>query len=157
MRSFWRVLAATTTISILTACSSELEPEETVLPNFTLVLNHQQMMNWLLGPAAEIIWDSAGTIITAEGERELAPTTDDDWDYVVSGAATLAEASNLLMLPGRSMGPDWNAYAKALMGASISALDAANAQDSDSLFTAGGDIYQACLACHQQYAVDVPE
>jgi hypothetical protein len=157
MKTLWRTVIATMTVSILMACSSEPEPAETAMPDFTLVLDHQQMMDWVLDPAAEIIWDSAGTIITAEGERELAPTTDEGWEHVVSGAATLAEASNLLMLPGRSMGEDWNAYSKALMATSIVALEAAKDKDSDALFDAGGEIYQACLACHQQYALDVPK
>ena len=157
MKTLWRTVIAAMTVSILIACSSKPEPTGTAMADFTLVLDHQQMMDWVLDPAAEIIWDSAGTIITAEGERELAPTTDEGWEYVVSGAATLAEASNLLMLAERSMGEDWNAYSKALMATSISALEAAKAKDSDALFDAGGKIYQACLACHQQYAVDVPE
>jgi hypothetical protein len=145
------------TTLVLGGCASEEDTSAPASPAFTLVLDHHHMMDWVLDPAAEIIWDSAGTIITAEGERELAPTTDEGWEHVVSGAATLAEASNLLMLPGRSMGDDWDAYAKGLMTTSIAALDAAKAQDSDALFAAGGDIYQACLACHQQYALDVPE
>tara|TARA_R110002072_G_scaffold205454_4_gene363388 strand:- start:112 stop:585 length:474 start_codon:yes stop_codon:yes gene_type:complete len=157
MKTLWRTVIAAMTVSILMACSSKPEPAEAAMADFTLVLDHQQMMDWVLDPAAEIIWDSAGTVITAEGERELAPTTDEGWEHVVSGAATLAEASNLLMLAERSMGEDWNAYSKALMATSISALEAAKAKDSDALFDAGGKIYQACLACHQQYALDVPE
>ena len=157
MKNLWRVVVTALMVSTLIACSDEREATGQTNPDFTIVLDHHHMMDWVLDPAAEIIWDSAGTIITAEGERELAPTTDEGWEHVASGAATLAEASNLLMLPGRSMGEDWDAYAKVLMTTSITALDAAKAQDSDALFQAGGEIYQACLACHQQYALDVPE
>ena len=65
----------------------------------------------------------------------------------------LTESANLLMLPGRSMGDDWNEYALGLMSASELALKAAQDQSSDALFDAGGRIYQVCRACHNQYWV----
>jgi hypothetical protein len=108
-------------------------------------------MQWILEPAADVIWDSAGTIITAEGRTELAPTTDAGWDDVRKHAAILAEAANLLMLPGRAAGDDWIAYARALQTTGRQALTAAEARDADALFEAGGQIYQACVACHAQY------
>ena len=33
------------------------------------------------------------------------------------------------------------------------ALEAAEKQDSDALFDAGGRIYQVCLGCHNQYVI----
>jgi hypothetical protein len=108
-------------------------------------------MQWIIEPAADEIWDSAGTIITAEGRTELAPTTDAGWDDVRKHAAILAEAANLLMLPGRAAGPDWIAYAQGLRTTARQALAAAEARDADALFEAGGQIYQACVACHAQY------
>jgi mono/diheme cytochrome c family protein len=110
-------------------------------------------MQWILEPAAEGIWDSAGTIITADGRTELAPTTDAGWDDVRKHATILAEAANLLLLPGRAAGPDWIAYAQALRTTGRQALAAAQARDADALFDAGGQIYQACVACHTQYWV----
>ena len=110
-----------------------------------------QTMEWILEPAAEIIWDSAGTIITAQGSEELAPTTDEGWQEVVQAAALVAEAGNLLMIPGRNAGPDWQGYAQDLVEAGAVAVSAAQAHDSDALFDAGGQIYQVCLACHSQY------
>jgi len=109
-------------------------------------------MQWIVEPAAERIWDSAGTIITAEGRTELAPTTDAGWDDVLEHATILAEAANLLMLPGRGpAGPDWIAYARGLHTTARQALAAAEARDADALFEAGGRIYEACVACHAQY------
>jgi hypothetical protein len=115
---------------------------------FTDVL---QTMEWILEPAVEVIWDSAGTIITAQGSEELAPTSDEGWQEVVQAAALVAETGNLLMMPGRNAGPDWQAYAQDLVDAGAVALNAAQARDSDALFDAGGQIYQVCLACHSQY------
>jgi hypothetical protein len=102
-------------------------------------------------PAAEVIWDSAGTIITAEGQTELAPTTPEGWDNVRNHAAIVAETGNLLMMPGRAAGADWNAYARGLHASGRQALAAAEARDADALFEAGGQLYQACVACHARY------
>jgi hypothetical protein len=110
-------------------------------------------MAWILDPAADLIWDSAGTIITAEGEQDLSPTTDEGWNKVLHAAATLTEAGNLLMMPGRSAGDDWVEYSKGLTRAGMEAMAAAQAQDADALFHAGGNIYQVCKACHNQYWV----
>ena len=55
------------------------------------------------------------------------------------------------MMPGRSAGLDWNEHSRDLIGAGKLAMTAAEQQDADALFSAGGQIYQACLACHEQY------
>jgi len=111
-------------------------------------------MQWILDPAADVIWDSAGTVITAQGSEELAPTTDEGWQSVLNSAAVITEAGNLLMLPGRSQGQDWNEYSNGLIDAGKLALLAAEKHDADVLFEAGGRIYQVCLACHNQYWKD---
>jgi hypothetical protein len=108
-------------------------------------------------PAADVIWDSAGTVITAQGSEELAPTTDEGWAAVVRAAGTLAESGNLLMIPGRAAGDDWLEYSRQLVDTGKLALQAAEAQDSDALFDAGGRIYQVCKSCHEQYWVEVDE
>lgn len=116
-------------------------------------------MTWILDPAADVIWDSAGTIITAEGSEELAPTTDEGWEAVLHAAGVVTEGGNLLMMPGRSAGDDWLEYSAGLVAAGRLAIDAAEARDPDALFEAGGRIYQVCRACHNQYWVvdEAPE
>lgn len=120
-------------------------------PPYDVLMTSQQLMVWVLEPAADVIWDSAGTIITAEGRQELAPTTDEGWEEVVRAAATLVEAGNLLMLPGRAAGDDWIEYSTAMIDTGRLAMEAARAQDPDALFDAGGRVYQVCRACHNQY------
>ena len=110
------------------------------------------LMNYVLDPAADVIWSSAGAIITEEGEQDLAPTTQEGWDAVVASSATLMESANLLMLPGRAQDQaDWAEYSAALVTMGQKAFDAGVAQDADALFAAGADLYQVCLACHQRY------
>ena len=121
------------------------------------VTDLRQTMEWILDPSADVIWESAGTIITAEGETELAPTTDEGWDNVRNHAAIVAETGNLLMMSGRSAGIDWDEYAQGLRAAGQRAIEAAEVHDSEALFDAGGQLYRVCLGCHQQYAIPAEE
>ncbi len=135
-----------------TACSDAPPP-----PAFDVRTDMHDLMARVLDPAADTIWDSAGYIITAEGEEDLSPTTDEGWEAVAQSATQLMEAGNLLMLPGRSLGDDWDEYARGMIDASQLALEAAEAQDKDALFDAGGNIYQVCRACHNQYWVVIDD
>lgn len=136
---------------ILAACGRQ---PQAVTPPYALATDMRHTMELIIDPAADVIWDSAGTIITAAGEDDRAPTTPDDWARVEAAAAVLAESGNLLMMPGRSAGPDWNEHASDLISAGKQAMVAAEQQDAGALFDVGGRIYQACLACHSQYLVD---
>jgi hypothetical protein len=114
-------------------------------------------MQWIVYPAADVIWESAGTIITADGSTELAPTTDRGWAKVQRAAAILTESGNLLMMPGRAAGEDWIAWSRQLVDAGKVAMQAAEARDADALFDAGGRIYEVCRGCHNQYWVEVDD
>ena len=144
-----RSLAALCLAVLPLGCSTPGTPD--AAPPYEPVADVRQTMLWLLEPAADVIWDSAGTIITAEGRTELAPTTDAGWENVRRHAVIVAETGNLLMLPGRAAGPDWIAYARDLQRTGRLAMAAAEARDADALFEAGGQLYQACVACHAQY------
>lgn len=113
------------------------------------------MLN-VLDPAADGLWEAVGTIITAEGRFEKAPSTDDEWAGVRANAIQLAESGNLLMLPTRTGGSaEWIKQAQALTDQSTRALKAIEARDKDALFTIGGDIYDVCTSCHQQFALEL--
>ncbi|MCX2981616.1 hypothetical protein EYC98_12155 [Halieaceae bacterium IMCC14734] len=147
-----KIIVPLLSLLLLSACGQPAVPPP--VAKFQPVTDIHETMLWILDPAADKIWDSAGTIITAEGRTELAPTTDEGWQEVVQAAAVLAEAGNLLMLPGRSAGADWNEYSEGLIGAGQLAIAAAQQQDSDALFDAGGRIYLVCKACHDQYWIE---
>ena len=61
------------------------------------------------------------------------------------------------MLPGRTSGPAWNAYAQALIAAGRLAMAAAEARDADALFDAGGQLYVVCRGCHAQFLISAEE
>lgn len=136
---------------LLTACAREPVP---VATPFEIVTDVHHTMELILDPAADKIWDSAGFVITEAGEQDLSPTTDEGWHDVESAAAVVAETGNLLLMPGRSEGADWDTYSVGLREAGKLAMQAALDQDAEALFDAGGNIYQVCKACHSQYLIE---
>ncbi len=131
--------------------------QEAALPavSYNLQFDHHDLMTFVLDPAADVIWSSAGAIITEAGTQDLAPTTEEGWLKVKNNAAMLIESANLLQLPGRAEDQaDWAEYSRGLATMANKAFSAADQQDADALFQAGADLYQVCLACHQKYARD---
>jgi len=159
-------LLALSLLLTLTACSPSEQTAQKVGPTapnpFKLSGDVKHIMQWVLDPAAFGVWDSAGSIITAAGTRELAPTTDEGWKAIEHSAAVVAASGNLLMMPGRAVDNEgWKNIAQGLVDAGLLAQAAAKNQDSDALFDAGGQIYLVCKACHSIYvrgekAVDLP-
>ncbi len=156
-----RILGGVFAVALLSSCHSTGHPTSSSVPDpappYRPVTNVRQTMACVLDPAADVIWDSAGFIITAEGETDLAPSTDAGWEHVRNSAAVVAETGNLLMMPGRAGGPSWVAYSQQLTAAAEVAMTAADAHDADALFDARGQLYQACRACHDQYMVPLLE
>ena len=137
---------------LLTACGQQEQAEQAKPTVFKPTGDVMHLMAWVLDPAADHVWDSAGSIITATGTRELAPTTDEGWLAVQHSAAVIAETGNLLLMPGliRDNG-DWQDISHGLIAAGMRAKAAAEAQDTDALFDAGGQIYRVCTSCHSLY------
>jgi hypothetical protein len=46
-------------------------------------------------------------------------------------------------------------FAQALADNGLRAARAAEGHDAEALFTAGGDIYLACTACHAKYNINL--
>lgn len=114
----------------------------------------QQLMRWIMEPAADIVWLSVQTVMTLEGTEEIAPETDEEWDRLRNAAATLAESGNLLMMEAHAKDhDDWMQISQGLIDVSKRAVEAAQAHDAQALFDAGGLIYNVCTSCHQQYQV----
>ncbi len=131
-------------------------PPESALPPFKPVTDTLQLMEWVVDPAADVIWDSVGTIIDASGRQDLRPETEEEWNAVRNAGAMVAESGNLLMMEphARDRGDDWGQYAQGLVDAGVMAINAAEARDPDAVFEAGGRIYAVCASCHQMYVED---
>ncbi len=136
---------------LLAACSPAPEPPPPV-PFKTGSGDIEYLMHYVLEPAAQKIWMSAGSVITVDGETLLHPTTDEGWAEVAYAAAVVSESGNLLMIPARTPPTgDWVEYSQGLVVTGQSVLAAAQAKDPDALFETGGHLYNVCVACHQIY------
>lgn len=135
-------------VLMLAACQPKAEQQYTGL-------DMQELMVHVVDPAAFAFWRGSGYDITEEGERDLSPTTEEGWKVVEDGAAMVAEAGNLLILPGRAREPasEWNKYAKAMQERALEAKAAAERKDKEAVFETGAALYQTCVACHEKFVV----
>ena len=139
-------------VTVLCSCTSVATPAVVPSP-FAETVNIKELMEWVIDPTVDVIWDSVKYIETAEGTKEIAPRTPQEWEAVRNAAAALAESSNLLMIQQRAReGKEWLAAATSLRIAATGAMQAAQEKDQKRLFDAGGNIYNACSACHFSYA-----
>ncbi len=122
------------------------------LDDFRTDVSLQDLMAHVIDYNAFGVWRRQGWII-GDDIKELFPTDDDGWHAAESAAFSIAEASNLLLLPGRPLDDDraWVDAAHQLYDAAMKAQAAALARDKVAFFNAGSDMYQACVACHNRY------
>ena len=123
-------------------------------PPFQPYVDMKTFMEHVLTPAAKIIWRVNAVVIDASGEHDLAPKTDADWEEIVSGAATLAEATNALMIPERARDAQWNIYARKLADAANKAYVAAEAHDLKTISNVSDRLDEICAACHRHYGLE---
>jgi hypothetical protein len=121
---------------------------------FQPYVDMKTFMEHVLTPAAMVIWKVNGVVIDENGEHDLSPKSETDWEQIVSGAATLAEATNALMIPQRARDPKWNFYAKNLAEAANKAYLAAEARDLKSISEVSDRLDGICAACHRHYGLE---
>jgi hypothetical protein len=178
LRTFhWLVLAGVSLV-IAAACSAPAPaPPAKKEPPFRKTATIKDIMDSMVDPAADYLWESVATIVTKAGTEERRPRTDDDWKKVRRAAITLVEANNLLIMEGRAVAkpgeksenpgielspeairmvmdndPDTLVkLADALHDAGLKALAAIDAKNADALSDAGEVIDNACENCHLKY------
>jgi hypothetical protein len=139
----------------------------------------QELMATRIDPAADALWASVSTVITAAGVQEKQPHTEAEWQTVRRHAVTLIEGANLLATPARrvavpggttedsaipgierpesiqrAIDADRASFVRAAMrlrDAGIVALRAVDRRNPQRLIEAGGDLDAACEACHLKY------
>jgi len=79
------------------------------------------------------------------------PTNQAEWNALEGKALMLAEAGNLLMMPGRARDERWMEDAKLMRDAAAAAFRAAKAKDVDALADLNDAVYTSCTTCHQHY------
>jgi hypothetical protein len=124
------------------------------MPPFKPHVDMKTFMAHVLTPAAKVIWSVNSLMIDAQGEHDLSPKTDDDWENITSGAATLAEVTNALMIPGRAQDAEWNSYAKKLADAADKAYQAAETHDLKTVTEVSDRLDSICASCHRHYGLE---
>lgn len=141
------------------------------------VVSMEEVMRYMIDPAADSLWGSVVTIVTTDGVEEIAPETPEDWEGLRRHAVTLVESTNLLFMedrpvaaegsvsdmPGVDLEPEriqqlleanrpaWTALGVGLRDAGLEALKAIDARDLDALLVAGDRLDLACENCHIQF------
>lgn len=173
----WALSLAGVTLaaSLLTACHREASHDA----GPRAVASIRDIMLYEVDPAADALWESVSTTLTAAGAEERRPRTSAEWEAVQRQALRLAEAPNLLIVPGRHVAHGdqaiddadapgnqtveqiakqiatdprrFAALAAGLQRSAMQAAAAAKARNVQQLSDAGAAIDRACEACHQTY------
>lgn len=164
--------------SLVAACAAPApeEPPPADSP-YRPVATIREVMNSVIDPSVDAVWNSVATVVDDAGMTERAPATDEEWAEVRRHALIVSEAANLLLMHDRPVArpgeparapdvelapgeiraliddnPDaWNSYVLALQDSLTPALAAIEAKDSQALFNAGEQIDSTCENCHQVF------
>jgi hypothetical protein len=151
--------AASLAIAAGIACSEPAGPPPTVsharategawIPPSATV---KAIMAGAIDPAADALWQSVGTVITAARTEERAPSGLSEWQGLERQAIALGEGAKALLNVSHSLEEQgWRDQAEALQKASQVALAATRARNATALFESGEAIAIACDGCHERY------
>lgn len=174
------ILVTACCLALAAACRQAAEAPQSAAgtaPSYVPEATIKDLMLGLIDTSADVVWLSVTTTVGAEGTVDVRPQNDEEWEEVRYGALRLAEAANLLMIPGRrvarpgekSVAPGvelepeemdemiakdqagWIERATALREAAMLAVRAAEARDPDKIFEVGETIEHACEGCHRHF------
>jgi hypothetical protein len=129
--------------------------------------NLLQVMRGILLPASNVVFFAQSEDPAALKPAEQAATSPNlltsvygGWTAVENSSIALAEAANLLTIPGRRCSngrpapidnADWKAAVQALRDAGMASLKAAQAKNQDQIVDVSEKITNACAMCHDVY------
>src|SRR6266853_711599 len=101
MRRFSWLLLIGLSVFIVVACNRSQPPPPPAPSSFRLTATIKDIMDSMVDPSADMLWESVATIVSAKGTEERRPKTDEDWANVRRAAIRLIEGPNLLVMEGR--------------------------------------------------------
>ena len=152
------ILVFLSIVSLCAAACGGSSPPAAALPPGGLqlrpVASVDQVMDGIIIPSSQRVFDA---VVYVNGVLEQSPKSDDDWFGIQMSALAVAEAGNLLMLPPRAKdGGEWLTFSRALTDSAYRVAQAAEAKNLDLVLQTGGELYNACTACHEKY-LTMPE
>lgn len=152
-------------------------PAPAVTPRITATI--QDLMKYEVDPAADSLWESVSTTVTAKGTVEKQPRTPEEWEAVRRQAIILAEAGNLLAMEGRRIAAPGKkledegiqgiltaaeaqqkidsdhaafvGFAQALHDVGAKMLEAIDARNPQGMVDAGETLDEVCEICHMTF------
>jgi hypothetical protein len=116
------------------------------------VASVRQIMDGIVSPAADAVFNAVSSEVTAAGVTEKFPKTDAEWRTVGDSAAALVESGNLMLMGSRAIDTgDWTAITREMIKVSTEVLRATEAKDKDKVFDLGEGLYNTCDNCHRKY------
>ena len=88
------------------ANDTDSESEQPNAPSIRVFASIQELMEGIVDPNADAVWDAVGVTLTPDGSVEHRPQSDEEWRQLRLHAVALVEATNLLMMAGRRIVPD---------------------------------------------------
>jgi len=174
----WMSLSAAGLLLVsLTACSQQTATTESESP-YKITATIQDIMDAQVDPAADEIWNSVASIVTASGIEEKQPRTDEEWEQLKLKAFLVIEGANLLVMPGRKVAPEgapldpdelagekpediqkametnrtaWVQLAQGLHDSGLEVMAAIQAKSPEQLIEAGEKLDTACENCHSTF------
>jgi len=129
--------------------------------------NLNQVMRGILFPNSNVVFAAQNEeFASLKQDKDPSLATDplrgvyNSWTAVEDSGYALAEAANLLMIPGRvcSNGKpapvgnaDWAKFVAGLRDAGMEAVKAAKAKNQDAMLDVSDKMTTACSACHDVY------
>ncbi|MBI2189053.1 MAG: hypothetical protein HYU37_18295 [Acidobacteria bacterium] len=179
MRSFRWLILMCVIVFVAAACRSQQEPQQRPAAEGPVMFGPiRDVMHMVVEPSAQVIFDSVAVTVTEKGTQERQPQTEEDWDAVLHAAMTLAEATNLVAMPGRRVSrpedektsagegelppieiqarieanrASWLKHVKQLQEVAMKAYQAALDKNVQALWDVGEPIDQACETCHLEF------
>jgi len=126
-----------------------------------------QLMKGILYPSSNVIFAAQG-----DNPADVPPAKDPatavnplassygKWEAVENAGLAIAEAANLLTVPGRKCSngravpltnPDWPKLVQGLRAAGMAAYKAAQSKNQDKILDAADTMTTACANCHDKY------
>jgi hypothetical protein len=107
------VIVVFVVIALSAGCEAPSATPAPAAPPFRATSTIRELMQSMIAPSAQGLWDSVGRVSDAKGTRDLEPRSDEEWAAVRRHAVSLMESTNLLLIPGRHVARDGQQTLKA--------------------------------------------